>query len=169
MEYAYKIHPALRNRMPEPFLEELNRSSPQTPGIFDKEYVQWQRGPLSKTPMGLMKSWVDTLLTHNNVWLVLTFHGVDGIGWEAKKHEELATYFRYMKEREDRLWVATFKDVTQYIRERMNSKVTVTGRDEKITLNLTHSLDKSLYKFPLTLRTYVPSGWNEVICKTKRH
>jgi peptidoglycan/xylan/chitin deacetylase (PgdA/CDA1 family) len=32
MEYAHKIYPALRNRMPEPYLEEINRSSKLQPG-----------------------------------------------------------------------------------------------------------------------------------------
>ena len=131
MSYALKVYPALRNRMPESFLEELNRASTNTPGVFRKEYIQWQRGPLQKTSVELMKSWVDTLLVHNNVWLVLTFHGVDGIGWEAKPHEELAEYFKYMKEREASLWIATFGDVTKYMRERMSAKVTVKGKRRK--------------------------------------
>jgi peptidoglycan/xylan/chitin deacetylase (PgdA/CDA1 family) len=165
MEYALKIHPALRNRMPEPFLEELNRGNKTWPGIYNKEYIQWQRGPLTKTPMELMKSWVDTLLVHDNVWLVLTFHGVDDIGWEPKPHEEHAEYFRYMKDNEDRLWVATFGDVTRYIRERMNSHIEVKEKDEKILIALKHSLDKNLYGLPLTLKTYVPSGWTRITIK----
>lgn len=60
MEYALPMFPALRNRMPHPFLEELNRSSNTSPGVAKKEYVQWQRGALTDTPMELMKSWVDT-------------------------------------------------------------------------------------------------------------
>ncbi|MEZ4931439.1 MAG: hypothetical protein R2788_04810 [Saprospiraceae bacterium] len=27
----------------------------------------------------VMKSWVDTCLAHDNIWLVLVFHGVDGL------------------------------------------------------------------------------------------
>jgi peptidoglycan/xylan/chitin deacetylase (PgdA/CDA1 family) len=162
MEYAYKIHPALRNRMPEPFLEEFNRGSKRTPGTSDKEYIQWQRGPLTKTPMELMKSWVDTLLVRDNVWLVLTFHGVDGIGWEAKPHQEHKEYFQYMKQHEDKLWVATFRDVTKYIRERMAAKVDVKEKDERIVLDLKHSLDKDLYNYPLTLKTYIPDDWTSV-------
>ncbi len=165
MEYAYKVHPALRNRMPEPFLEEFNRSSKRTPGTSNKEYIQWQRGPLTKTPMDLMKSWVDTLLVRDNVWLVLTFHGVDGIGWEAKPHEEHAEYFQYMKEHEDKLWVATFRDVTKYIRERMAAKINVKENDDQIILSVNHSLDKSLYNYPLTLKTYVPEDWKDVTIK----
>jgi peptidoglycan/xylan/chitin deacetylase (PgdA/CDA1 family) len=162
MEYAYKVHPALRNRMPESFLEELNRWNMKSPVESRKEYIQWQRGPLTKTPMTLMKSWVDTLLMANNIWLVLTFHGVDGIGWEAKPSTEHAEYFRYMKEKEDRLWVATFKDVTKYIRERMNATVKVDKQKARIGITLQHTLDKSMYNLPLTLKTYVDPAWKIV-------
>lgn len=162
MEYAYKIHPALRNRMPEPYLEELNRWHKMSPGESNKEYVQWQRGPLSATPMELMKSWVDTLLVHDNVWLVLVFHGVDGIGWEAKPHEELEEYFTYMKERESGLWVATFKDVTKYMRERMTASVNSVNERTKISITLNHTLEKEFYDLPLTLKTYVDPNWKEV-------
>jgi hypothetical protein len=148
--------------MPEPFLEEFNRGSKRTPASSDKEYIQWQRGPLTKTPMDLMKSWVDTLLVRNNVWLVLTFHGVDGIGWEAKPHQEHAEYFRYMKEHDDKLWVATFRDVTKYIRQRMAARIDVKETDDEIVLTLAHTLDKTMYNYPLTLKTYIPEEWKTV-------
>lgn len=165
MEYAYKIHPALRNRMPEPFLVELNRGSSHTPGEYEKEYIQWQRGPLKKTTMELMKSWIDTLLVHDNVWLALTFHGVDGVGWEAKPHQELKEFFTYIKQHEDRLWVATFGEVTQYMRERMNASLNHEKQNGKIVVNLTHTLDKSFYTVPLTLKTYVTASWKEALVK----
>jgi peptidoglycan/xylan/chitin deacetylase (PgdA/CDA1 family) len=165
MNYAYKIYPALRNRMPEPFLEELNRASKGIPGISKKEYVQWQRGPLQKTSMELMKSWVDTLLVHDNIWLCLTFHGVDGIGWEAKPHQEHAEYFGYIKAHKDSLWVATFGDVTKYMRERMSAKIDFRQTGETIVLSLRHSLDGKLYALPLTLKTYVPPSWKGVRAK----
>lgn len=158
MEYAYKVHPALRNRMPEPFLEELNRGSRIAPSVNDKPYVQWQRGPLTKTTVAEMKSYVDTLLVHDNIWLVLTFHGVDGIGWEAKPSADLRTYFSYMKKFEDSLWVAPFGDVTKYIREKMNSTIKTSSASGSRTVTLTHSLD-SLYDFPLTVKTYVDEDW----------
>lgn len=162
MQYAYEVHPALRNRMPEPFLEEINRWNDMTPGMSNKPYVQWQRGPLTKTPVPLMKSWVDTLVSRNNVWLVLTFHGVDGIGWEAKPHQELREYFSYMKQHEDNLWIVPFRDATKYMRERMAAKVDTSEGDEEITIDLTHSLDKELYDYPLTLKTYLPADWSTV-------
>jgi hypothetical protein len=43
------------------------------------------------------KSWVDTVEAHDNNWLVLVFHGVDGIGWEALPGSLLQEYFSYIK------------------------------------------------------------------------
>lgn len=163
MDYALRIHPALRNRMPEPFLEELNRWNDMDPSASGKPYVQWQRGPLADTPMDLMKSWIDTVVQNNNVWLVLVFHGVDGVGWEANPHEELDEYFSYIKDHEDRLWVDTFGNVTRYMRERMNGEVQTQAGPDGITVDITHTLDTEMYTLPLTLRTYVDGDWETVV------
>jgi peptidoglycan/xylan/chitin deacetylase (PgdA/CDA1 family) len=161
MQYAYKIHPALRNRMPEPFLEELNRWSEKFPYQSSKEYIQWQRGPLQKISLDQMKSYVDTLITHNNVWLVLTFHGVDGVGWEPRTSSELRSYFGYMKKHEAEIWIATFGDVTRYMRERMAAKISEDANANSITVSVSHSLDPKLYDVPLTIKTYV-GGWKKI-------
>ena len=165
MEYAYKIHPALRNRMPEPFLVELNRGNSHTPGEYTTEYIQWQRGPLQKTTVPLMNSWIDTLLVHDNVWLVLTFHGVDGVGWEAKPHQELKEFFTYIKQHEEKVWVATFGEATRYMRERMNGSAKVQKTGDEITIDLTHNLDQRQYGVALTLKTYVDPSWDKVRVK----
>ena len=165
MEYAYKIHPALRNRMPEPFLVELNRGNSHTPGEYTTEYIQWQRGPLQKTTVPLMNSWIDTLLVHDNVWLVLTFHGVDGVGWEAKPHQELKEFFTYIKQHEEKVWVATFGEATRYMRERMNGSAKVQKTGDEITIDLTHNLDQQQYHVALTLKTYVDPSWDKVRVK----
>jgi peptidoglycan/xylan/chitin deacetylase (PgdA/CDA1 family) len=162
MEYMYERYEASRNRMPEPYLEELNRGNREHPGSFDREYVQWQRGALSGTSLDQMKSWIDTSNAHNNIWLVLVFHGVDGVGWEAIPGDTLDAYFRYIKSNEDKVWVATFKDVTKYIRERMHAEVTYSQKNDQISVQLKHDLDPSLYDLPLTLKTYIPTGWKAV-------
>jgi len=165
MEYAHQVYPALRNRMPEPFMEELNRSSRKDPGTFNKEYVQWQRGTTTKTPLPLMKSWIDTTVAKENIWLVLVIHGVDGIGWEAVPSEALDEYFQYMKSKEDDLWIATFADATKYMRERMHATVQSKKKGKMIRVNLTHTLDKTMYDIPLTLKTYVPRTWKVINVK----
>ena len=165
MSYAYKIYPALRNRMPEPYLGELNRSSKVQPGTVNKEYVQWQRGAITKTSLPLMKSWVDTAEAHNNNWLVLVFHGVDGKGWEALPGSLLQEYFEYIKQHEENSWIATFGDVTKYMRERMNGSLKSEMSGNKIKVELTHTLDKDMYNFPLTLSTAVPGSWKKAMVK----
>lgn len=159
--YLAKVYPALRNRMPEPWLKEIDRGNKDTPGNTGKEYVQYQRGATTKTPLPLMKAWVDTTMNRKDTWLVLTHHGVEGIGWEALPRQELDEYFTYIKNHEDKLWVATFGDVTKYMRERQSAKVQSNLSNGKITVKVSHPLNKTFYTMPLTLKTYVPTGWKK--------
>jgi peptidoglycan/xylan/chitin deacetylase (PgdA/CDA1 family) len=162
MQIAYGIYPALRNRMPEPFLKEIDRASQMLPHPTDKDYVQWQRGPLSKTPLSLMELWVDTTCDSKDLWLVLVFHGIDSLGWEPTPIPKLAAYFDYIVAREAKVWIATFGDVTRYMREREQAKVNTDFGAGTIDVSLTHSLDNTMYNLPLTLKTYVPVSWKKV-------
>ena len=159
MEYAHKVYPSLRNRMPEDWLEEINRGSKMNPAESKKEYVQWQRGPLTDVSVDEMKRWVDTGMAHDNIWLVLVFHGVENLGWEPKTTAELEEYFTYLKDNEDKLWVATFRDVTKYLRERKSAQIQSELRDDAIAVNISSELDAKVYDIPMTVKTYVPSGW----------
>jgi peptidoglycan/xylan/chitin deacetylase (PgdA/CDA1 family) len=162
MQIAYKIYPALRNRMPEPFLKEIDRASKELPHPSARAYVQWQRGPLHNTPLDLMKSWVDTACANKDIWLVLVFHGIDSLGWEWTSIPKLEEYFKYIKAREDQLWIATFGDATKYLREREHATINAKQAGNTITVSLTHPLDKSMYTLPLTLKTYIDANWTKV-------
>jgi peptidoglycan/xylan/chitin deacetylase (PgdA/CDA1 family) len=169
MQIAYKIYPALRNRMPEPWLKEIDRASRKTPGESDKDYIQWQRGGTTKTSLPLMKSWVDTAASRKDTWLVLVFHGVDSLGYEALNHTLLDEYFQYIVSKEDDLWVATFGDVTKYMREREHAELKSDEKNGKITVMLSNSLDEKMYDVPLTLKTYVPSTWKKAKVNQGKH
>jgi peptidoglycan/xylan/chitin deacetylase (PgdA/CDA1 family) len=169
MKYALPFYPALRNLMTDPYMEEINRGYRTQPGLSVKEYVQWQRGPTTKTPLPLMKSWIDTVLAHDKIWLVLVFHGIDGMGYEALPHELLDTYFTYLKAHENDLWIATFSDVAKYVRERMNATVNVDQKKNSITVNIRHSLDTKDYNVPLTLKAYVPKEWKRAMVRQGKH
>jgi len=168
MQIAYKIYPALRNRMPEPWLKEIDRPSKQTPGNTDKDYVQWQREANTRSPLPLMKSWVDTTIARKDTWLVIVIHGVDGLGYEALPSTLLDEYFQYIKNDDDKLWVATFGDVTKYMRERESATVQNNEDNGKISVRLTHTLD-TMYNVPLTLKTYLPKSWNATLVKQGKH
>jgi len=151
-----------RNHMPDAFVDDLDRWSKTDPATSTKEYVRWQRGPLTETPMALMKSWIDTTATHDNIWLVLVFHGVDGVGWKPKTNAELKEYFSYIKSKEDQLWVATFQDATKYMRERIHSHATAYQNEDGISVVLRSDLTNVSYDLPLTLKTNVPPEWKAV-------
>ncbi|HUB61656.1 MAG TPA: polysaccharide deacetylase family protein, partial [Puia sp.] len=162
MQIAYGIYPALRNRMPEPFLKEIDRASRVLPHPTDKDYVQWQRGPLHATPLSLMESWVDTTCANKDMWLVLVFHGIDSLGWEWTPIPKLQEYFNYIVARKNQVWIATFGDATRYMREREAARVNVERKDGKISVKVSCPLDPGMYDLPLTLKTYIPGGWSKV-------
>jgi peptidoglycan/xylan/chitin deacetylase (PgdA/CDA1 family) len=165
LKYGFPAYEALRNMLKDSFMFEINRGYKTQPGSSNKEYVQWQRGPLSKTTLEQMKSYVDTTLAHNNIWLVLVFHGINGVGWEALPDTLLDTYFQYIKQNENNLWVAPFKDAGKYMRERMHANVQTQTSKSLITVHLTQSLDNNTYNVPLTLKTYLPAGWKNANIK----
>lgn len=167
MEYAHEVYPSLRNRMPEVWLEEINRGSKKLPGESSKEYIQWQRGPQSHHSLKEMKSWVDTVMNHDNVWLVLVIHGVENLGWEPKTKVELTGYFSYMKANEDQLWIETFRDVTKYIRARQNTELKSTFEKDQINIVLNSTLDPKIYSVPLTIKTYIPNEWKQAFANGK--
>jgi peptidoglycan/xylan/chitin deacetylase (PgdA/CDA1 family) len=162
LTYGLPAYEALRNMMKDSFMLEINRGYKTQPGSSNKEYVQWQRGPLSKTTLQEMKSYIDTTLAHNNIWLVLVYHGINGLGWEALPDTLLDSYFQYIKQNENRLWIATFKDVAKYMRERMHATITQRQSDKTITVHLSQSLNGDVYNLPLTLKTYIPPGWKKL-------
>jgi len=148
-----------RNFMPDAFVDDIDRASKNDPTESHKEYVRWQRGPVTATPMSLMKSWVDTTAAHENIWLVLVFHGVDGIGWQPRTSTDLKEYLSYIKSKEDRVWVATFQDVAKYMRERVHAAVESYRYGNVISVVLRDELKDVSYDLPLTLKTYVPANW----------
>lgn len=162
MKSALGVYAALRNLMPEPYMKEINRGERAQPGSSDKAYVQWQRGPETRTSLSRMESWVDTTLAHQNIWLVLVFHGVDSVGWQPLTHELIDTYFQYIKKNEPDLWIATFGEVAKYMRERMDTHVQDHFSSHRITVSIHQSLDAGVYNIPLTMKTYVPEAWKRV-------
>lgn len=163
LKYGFPAYAALRNMMTDSFMFEINRGYKTQPGSSNKEYVQWQRGPLSKTTLEQMKSYIDTVLAHNNIWLVLVFHGINGLGWEALPDSVLENYFQYIKQNENNLWVTTFKDAGKYMRERMHTNIKQNKNNNEISVQLTQTIDDKIYNVPLTLKTYVPANWKYVI------
>jgi hypothetical protein len=73
----------------------------------------------------------------------------------------LTEYLDYLKTKN--LWVNTFSSVTKYLKERASADLSlVSSSGEQIVLNLTDTLDDATYDEPLTIRSEVPSSWDNV-------
>ncbi|MEP6613449.1 MAG: hypothetical protein ABJA76_16225, partial [Mucilaginibacter sp.] len=94
--------------------------------------------------------------------LVLVFHGVDNLGYEALPHSVLDEYFQYIKNNQKDLWIATFGDVARYMREKEHAKFQQGKAGDKLTIELSTALDRTMYDLPLTLKTYVSPEWKRV-------
>ena len=173
IESSYGIHdarvekilvprfPLTRNWVTDAFMDGIFRGDGRDPASMTREYVQWQRGLITKTPPEEMNGWIEKSLA-TGTWLVLVIHGIEGIGYEPVPAANLRAYLDYMKAREDRLWVATFADAAKYVRERMASQVTTKQAGNAIEVTVRHSLDPKRYDLQLTAKTTVPAEWSSV-------
>jgi hypothetical protein len=153
--------PLARNWVTDDFMDGILRGDRRDPTTSTKAYVQWQRGPVARSTLDEMQGWVDTSIGHG-IWLVLVFHGIEGIGYEALTVDTMRAYLDYIQAHEPRLWIATFQDGGKYARERVNSKVEAKMNGEAIEVSVTHSLAAPVYDVPLTARTTIPGDWRVV-------
>jgi peptidoglycan/xylan/chitin deacetylase (PgdA/CDA1 family) len=94
-------------------------------------------------------------------WLVTFHHALDGLSYGYWTIDILINYLDYLKTKN--LWVNTISSVTKYIKERAAAAISlVSSSNDKIVLNLTDSLDDTIYNEPLTIRSEVPSSWSNV-------
>jgi hypothetical protein len=142
-------------------MDGILRGDKRDPRQTRKEYMQWQRGPAAKTTVDEMKGWVNTSL-ETGIWLVLVFHGVEGIGYEALPTEIVRSYFDFIREQQTRVWVATYQDGAKYARERHNSTVISKRSGDAIEVTVTQTLDPKRYDLPLTAKTTLPADWQVV-------
>ena len=104
-----------------------------------------------------MEAWADAA-EQQKQWLVVIFHGVDGIGWEPLPIDTITAYLDYLKAKN--LGVRTLGAMVKYIKERASATLSVvSSSSDQIVLSLTDTLDDAIYNEPLTIRSEVPSGW----------
>ena len=92
---------------------------------------------------------------------VLLLHGIDNDGgYSPVPSTELKASLKYLADNKDTYWVDTFLDIVRYIRERDSVSVKeISNKDNSITLQVTDSLDKKIYNYPVTVRRPLPEGW----------
>jgi oligosaccharide reducing-end xylanase len=103
----------------------------------------------------------------SNGWCVLLIHGIDDDGgYSPIASETLRQSIEYLDKNRDMYWVATFRDVVLYSKERDAVSIVETqNTDNEIICEITDGLDNSVYNFPLTFRRLLPDAWSNAIVK----
>lgn len=93
---------------------------------------------------------IDTLLSKHE-WGVTMTHGIT-YGYDAFKSDSvLWNHLDKVKALENKIWVATFRDVAAYTAEQHNIKLEVKKKRKKMIVKPSLSLDKKLFSYPLTM------------------
>lgn len=93
---------------------------------------------------------LDSILK-NRQWFATMIHGIT-YGYDAFKDVSLLwNHLNQVKTLEDKIWVGTFQDIAAYTTEQESIKFKITQQDEKWILVPNLSLNKELFKIPLTM------------------
>lgn len=92
-------------------------------------------------------------------WLSVHFHSV------ANKEEQAKTiqFLRFLNGLKNKIWIATFPQVVKYAKEYDSHQVHIEKvSNQEVIFSITHSLDKTVYNEPLTIKATIPSSWKKI-------
>jgi oligosaccharide reducing-end xylanase len=102
-------------------------------------------------------------------WCVFLIHGIDNDGgYSPLTSAALRAGLEYLDARRSTFWVSTFGNVARYIKERNAVSVAESSNTgDSITLQVTDTLDNTLYNYPITIRRPLPQGWGPFVRVTQ--
>jgi peptidoglycan/xylan/chitin deacetylase (PgdA/CDA1 family) len=102
---------------------------------------------------------------NTNGLCVFLIHGIDEDGgWSPTQSSELRSHLEYLKVNDNKFWVSTFGNIVRYIKERNAVSITETDiQEDRITLQVTDTLDNAIFNFPISVRRPLPEGWPSAI------
>lgn len=94
-------------------------------------------------------------------WCVFLIHGIDNDGgWSSLSSDTLRNSLEHFNANQDKYWISTFGNVARYIKERNGVSVTeISVQDTSIIVELTDTLNDTIFNHPLTLRRILPEQW----------
>lgn len=138
---------------PRTFCYPYNASNDEIVSIANENRVGTrlkQHGIGKNTTEEQLVSWTERTINTGD-WGVAMIHGIYK-GFDALKYPEIITnHLEYVKQREDSVWVATFKEVASYVYERDNITLNINSDGKKIVCNPIVNFDTSLFDQPLTM------------------
>ena len=97
----------------------------------------------------------------SNGWCDLLIHGIDNDGgYSPLPSTVLRATLEYLKAHNDTYWVNTFLNTVKYARERNDVSIKESSKtDDSITIQVTDTLDNTIYNYPVTIRRPLPENW----------
>ncbi len=93
-------------------------------------------------------------------------------GWGSVHFHQITTpeaqkttneFLNYLKQKEDKLWLATFVDVAKYAQEYATHSISVTkNTNTEIVFDLKDEMQNKIYDYPLTVKVRIPNNWNKI-------
>ena len=115
---------------------------------------------LTNTTVKELNNFLDQAIAEKS-WSILVGHGCDGEGYSPPTLATWNSHFRYIQSKASLIWNGKLNDVIRYLKERQFASISFGfATSSQIQVSLNHSLDNSIYNYPLTLRTQVPAGWS---------
>jgi len=104
-------------------------------------------------------------------WCVFLIHGIDSDGgYSPLSSAVLRESVEYLDAHRSTFWVSTFRNVLRYIKERNDVSVTETSNEPNtVTLQVTDTLDNTIYNYPVTIRRPLPTGWPSATVSQNGH
>jgi oligosaccharide reducing-end xylanase len=85
-------------------------------------------------------------------------------GYSPISHTLFQQSIQYLAAHRSMFWVQTFANVVRYIKERNDVSVTeLSNQDASITLQVTDTLNNTIYNYPVTIRRPLPQNWPSAI------
>lgn len=92
-------------------------------------------------------------------WGSVHFHQIN----TTKAQNTTDEFFNYLKQKEDKLWLATFVDVAKYAQEYATHTVKVTKNNTtEIAFTLKDEMQNEIYNYPLTVKVRIPNNWIKI-------
>lgn len=92
-------------------------------------------------------------------WGSVHFHQIN----TTKVQNTTDEFFNYLKQKEDKLWLATFVDVAKYAQEYATHTVKVTKNNTtEIAFTLKDEMQNEIYNYPLTVKVRIPNNWIKI-------
>lgn len=114
------------------------------------------------TKIADLNNWVDKNL-NSGTWLIEVYHRIDEYSRASIFLDSLYTHLKYLKSKEDDIWIAPVSNVIKYSKEALNTRIIpVLINDSVYEFRVDDYLNDSIYNHPISIKFFVPSDWQEV-------